>query len=88
MLSQSWTFDDARQKDPVFVFRPLGVDDGPLSGNWWVRVGGFTSILQRRMEKALSGRKRVVVIASQRSSSVGVGKKVAEAVKWLKEGRA
>ena len=41
MLSQSWTLADAKQEDPVLVFRPLGADDGPLSGIWWVRVGGF-----------------------------------------------
>merc|ERR1711953_368240 len=39
MLSRSWKLSDARQTDPVFLFRCLGADDGPLSDNWWARTG-------------------------------------------------
>ena len=39
MLSRSWDFSDADRGDPVFVVRPRGDDEGPLSKDWWARSG-------------------------------------------------
>ena len=39
LLSRSWSLADSKQYDPVFVFRPLGADHGPLREDWWARVG-------------------------------------------------